>query len=163
MQMQRLQTQENVGLLIAVARRSIKQAVGELGRPYRLSAQRFWLLLGIYEREGLSLCELAGGSRIDEPTASRIVSALARHGLVHVADDPVDRRRSRLLLTRAGRDLAAQLAPLAEGLRLATVSGFSAAERRALVTSLRRVVENIDRFTRKWRDGGAHEPAEDQR
>jgi DNA-binding MarR family transcriptional regulator len=151
MQMQRLQRQENLGLLIAAARRGIKQAVGELARPFHLSAQRFWLLLGIGEREGLSLCELADHHRIDEPTASRIVSALARQGLVRIASDPGDRRRTQLLLTEAGRNVAEQLRPLAEGLREATVDGFSAAERRMLAASLRRVVENVDQFTRKQR------------
>jgi DNA-binding MarR family transcriptional regulator len=155
MHMQRLQRQANVGLLIAAARRRIKQAVGELGRPYHLSAQRFWLLLGIGEREGLSLCELAELHRIDEPTASRIVSALARQGLVRTADDPGDRRRSQLVLTRAGSELAGRLRPLAEGLRQATVEGFSAAEQRALAASLQRVAENVDRFVEaRRRDGG---------
>ncbi len=151
MQMQQLHSQENVGVLIAAARRRIKQAVGELARPFNLSAQRFWLLVGIHDGEGLSLSELAGRHRVDEPTASRIVSALAHKGLVHIAADPEDRRRSRLLLTKAGRDLAERLRPLAEGLRLATIAGFSAAERRTLADSLQRVVENVERFTRSQR------------
>jgi DNA-binding MarR family transcriptional regulator len=151
MQMQRLHSQENVGLLIAAARRRIKQAVGELGRPYHLSAQRFWLLLGIEEREGLSLCELAGAHRIDEPTASRIVRALARQGLVRIAEDPEDGRRSQLFLTGPGGDLARRLRPLAEGLREATVEGFSQEEKRMLAASLRRVVENVDRFVSSQR------------
>ncbi len=153
MQMQQLQPQENVGLLIARARQRIKQAVGELARPFHLSPQRFWLLLGILEHEGQSLNELAERHRVDEPTASRIVGALARQGLVRIAADPEDRRRSRLLLTKAGKDLAEQLRPLAEGLRAATVEGFSTAERRMLAASLRRVVENVDRFMRKRRAG----------
>ena len=159
MQMQRLQTHENVGLLIAAARRSIKQAVGELARPYHLSAQRFWLMLRICEEEGLSLSELAARHRIDEPTASRIVSALAQRGLVRIADDPEDRRRSRLLLTEAGRSVAEQLRPLADELREATVEGLSAAERRMLAATLRRVVDNVERFTRKQRGDSSRTPA----
>jgi MarR family transcriptional regulator for hemolysin len=155
MRMQRLQGQENVGLLIAAARRRIRQAVGELARPYHLSAQRFWLLLGIQERQGLALNELADRHRIDEPTASRIVAGLARQGLVRIANDPEDRRRSRLLLTAAGTDMAKQLRRLADDFRAAVVEGFSPSERRALAALLRRVVENIDCFAGKKQDNVA--------
>jgi DNA-binding MarR family transcriptional regulator len=151
MQMQRLQRQENLGLLIAAARRRLKQAASELARPYHLSPQRFWLLLGISDREGLSLRELAAQHRIDEPTASRIVAGLVQRGLVRVTDDPEDRRRARLLLTEAGAKLAGQFRPLADGLREATVEGFSSAEQALLAVSLRRVVDNVDRFVRERR------------
>jgi DNA-binding MarR family transcriptional regulator len=151
MQMQRLQRQQNLGLLIAAARRRLKQAASELARPYHLSPQRFWLLLGISDREGLSLRELAAQHRIDEPTASRIVAGLVEGGLVRVADDPEDRRRTRLLLTGAGANLARQFRPLAEGLREATVEGLSSAEQKLLAVSLQRVVDNVDRFVRKQR------------
>jgi len=153
MHMQQLQQQENVGLLIAAARRRIKQAVGDVVRPFHLSPQRFWLLLGIHERKGLSLNELAERLRVDEPTASRVVTALARLGLVHATADPGDRRRARLLLTRTGRNLAEQLRPLAEAVRAATLEGFSPAERRLLAASLQRIVDNLDRFACRSRDG----------
>ena len=155
MHMQRLQQHEDVGFLIAAARRRIKQAVGELVRPFRLSPQRFWLLLGIYERKGLSLNELAERLRVDEPTASRVVTALARLGLVHAAADPGDRRRARLLLTKNGRDLAERLRPLAGEVRAAALEGFSPAERRLLAASLQRVVDNLERFACRSRDGVA--------
>ncbi len=154
MQMQRLQTQENIGLMIAAARRSIKQAVSELARPYRLSAQRFWLLLGVSENEGLSLGELAARHRMDEPTASRIVAGLVRRGLICMAEDPGDRRRSKLSLTKTGCELAGELRPLQKAFRDATVEGLSAAEQRALVESLRRVIENVTRFARRQRELG---------
>ncbi len=161
--MQQLQRQENVGLMIGVARRSIKQAASELARPFHLSAQRFWLLLGISEQEGLCLGELAAWHHVDEPTASRIVAGLVRRGLVCMAEDPEDRRRSRLTLTRPGSELAGKLRPLAEAFRAATVSGLSTAEQRTLGALLGRVAENVDRFTRERRDAARLGPARGDR
>lgn len=146
MQRQRLQRHEPLGLLIAAARSRIKQTVGELARPFHLSPQQFWVLVGIAESEGSSLGQLAARHHVDQPTASRVVTALVRRGLVAVGGDPEDRRRSRLMLTPTGRQLAQRLAPLAAEVRAATVAGLSAAERELLDASLRRIVTNLDRF-----------------
>ena len=142
---QPLQSQVPVGLLIAAVRRRLKQTVGDVARPLRLTPQQFWVMVGISEREGLSLTELAERHPLDQPTASRVVSALARRRLVHVADDTADRRRSHLLLTESGRLLAARLQPLAEEIRAAIVAGFEPAELESLAAALRRIVANLER------------------
>lgn len=146
MQKQSLLRQEPIGLLIAAARRRIKQAVGSRARSYGVSPQQFWVLVALHERTGPSLRDLAERQRIDQPTASRVVAALARRKLVRVADDPEDRRRSRLRLTAAGRALASDLHALAVEVREALVTGLSAAEKDTLRALLRRVIANVDRF-----------------
>jgi len=130
--------------LIATVRSRIKQTVGGLARPFRLSPQQFWVLVGIAESEGSSLGQLAARHHVDQPTASRVVTALVRRGLVVAGDDPEDRRRSRLMLSPAGQQLAERLAPLAAEVRAATVAGLSAAEQELLGAALRRIVGNLD-------------------
>src|SRR5437879_5202543 len=83
-----LSQQEYVGLLIASARRSLKQAVLGRARRFRLTPVQFWLLLSLGERAGAPLVELARRQRIDSPTASRVVAALRRRGLVRLQGDP---------------------------------------------------------------------------
>ena len=112
-----MQKQEQIGLLVAVVRRRIKQAVGAVVRPYQLSPQQFWILMAIARHEGLSLTELSENQRMDQPTACRIVSTLSRRRLVHSGPDPADRRRSRLVLTPSGRAMAETLLPLAGAIR----------------------------------------------
>src|SRR5262249_34513675 len=97
--------EEHIGLLIAAARRRIKQAVGELVRRYRLPAQQFWVLVAVRESGGLSLRELAKRLRMDEPTASRVVSALTERKLMRADAHPADRRRWCLHLGSAGAPL----------------------------------------------------------
>jgi DNA-binding MarR family transcriptional regulator len=134
-----------LGLLIAAARRSIKQAVARRLRRRGLSHQQFWLLIALHETPGQSLRELAGRRHMDPPTASRIVGRLAKRGLVKTEDDPLDRRRRLIRLTPAGTSLARRVHPLAAGVREEIGRGFNSDEARIFGMMLRRVIANMDR------------------
>src|SRR5207247_5057827 len=125
---QLLSEQEPVGLLIGAARRRIKQAVGHRLRGYGLTPQQFWVVVHLRESEGLALRELAERLRLDQPTASRIVTLLRRRKLVRIGGHPADRRRCSLRLTGAGAELIGELYPLAREVREAVVQGMSPAD-----------------------------------
>lgn len=135
-----------LGLLIAAARRSIRQAASERLRRHRLSSPQFWLLVAIHERPGPSLRELAERRLMDSPTASRVVDRLVRRGFVRIEPDPLDRRRRSIQLTGRGAALARELHPLALQIREATAKGFSAAEAETLRGLLLRVIANLSGF-----------------
>jgi DNA-binding MarR family transcriptional regulator len=137
---------EHIGLLIGAVRRRIKQAVGERVQTYSLTAQQFWVLVAIHELKGLSLRELATRLRMDEPTASRVVTALIARQLVRVENDPSDRRRSRLHLGPTGSSLGEELHEVAAEIRNAVVRGLSAAEKNAVRSALRKIITNMDRL-----------------
>jgi DNA-binding MarR family transcriptional regulator len=149
---------EPVGLLVAAARRRIKQAVGRRLAARRLTPPQFWLLVAIQQKRAPSVSELAERLRGDQPTVSRIVATLVRRGLVRVDDDPEDGRRGRLVATAAGQSLQRALAPLAKEVRAAIVRGMDDAEQEALRVGLRKVIENMDLFER-----GASKPARAKR
>jgi DNA-binding MarR family transcriptional regulator len=140
--------QEPLGLLIAAARRRIKQAVMTRLADHDLSAQQFWFLVAIAEHPGISQSEVAHRVRADAPTASRVFAGMVRRGLVRTAEDPQDRRRIRAWLTPDGERLARQLAPIAEEVRDAVVSGMSRHEVEAVRAGLRRIIENLDALDR---------------
>src|SRR6478609_7719596 len=79
---QLLSKQESLGRLIALARRRLKQAVGRRVAHHQLSSQQFWVVVFLAEEDRPALCDVCDALRMDAPTASRIVSALARRGLV---------------------------------------------------------------------------------
>jgi DNA-binding MarR family transcriptional regulator len=137
---------EPIGLLIAAVRRRIRQALASHVHRYRLTTQQFWVLVAISEQPGIALGELATRLRIDKPTASRVVFALATRKLVQVKGDATDRRRARLHLSPAGSAKAKDLVRLATAVRAAAVRGFSAGEQAALRGFLRRIVANMERF-----------------
>ena len=158
--MQRLSRQgtphQVLGGLIAGAKRRIKQAVGVLVRPYRLSPQQFWMLVHIAENEGLSLGELAERMSVDAPTASRVASALSRRGLMQVGGCVEDRRRCSLGLTARGKTLGRELLPLATRLRAAIWRGVDPADAEAAGRVMRQITANMDRFEKPQRSLMSH-------
>jgi len=146
---------EYPGHLIAVARRRIKQAVLARAAGHGLSSQQFWALVTLQDEPGRFQGELAERLRVDAPTASRVLAALARRKLVRSEVDPADRRRSRIHLTRAGAELARALARSAEEVRAAVVEGMTPAEIDGLRRGLRRVIANLERLDRPHAAGGA--------
>lgn len=139
-----LRPQESPGLLIAAARRRIKLAVTARAARHGLSYQQFWLLVALHERRARSQAELAERLHADAPTVSRVLAALVRRRLVRVEQDPADRRRARLALTRAGEDLGRELAAIAGEIRAAVVDGLSSAELEALRHGLHRIITNLE-------------------
>jgi DNA-binding MarR family transcriptional regulator len=143
---QLLLQQEPVGLLIAAARRRIKQAVGHRLRGHGLTPQQFWVLVAVREAEGLGLCDLAAKLRLDQPTASRIVALLRRRKLVRIEGHEADRRRCSLSLTPGGATLAQEVYPLAREVREAVIQGIPAEELDRFRGLLRKVMANMERF-----------------
>lgn len=136
--------QEHVGLLIAAARRRIKQAVHARVAQHRLKPHEFWLLVALAENPGISQAKLALYIRADAPTVSRTLAALAARRLTRIEFDPGDRRRTRVFLTAGGVKICEELVPLAATIRSTIEAGMSAAEVAALRDGLRRVIANIE-------------------
>jgi DNA-binding MarR family transcriptional regulator len=139
-------SEEHLGLLIATARRRLKQAVMARVRRYRVNTQQFWMLLHAAAHPGATIGELAQLLRADAPTASRIFSSLAQRKLVRLEADREDRRRTRVHLTAAGEALAHELQPVGRSIRSAVVSGLTHDEQQTLRSSLRKVISNLDRL-----------------
>jgi DNA-binding MarR family transcriptional regulator len=141
-----LQEQEPVGLLVAAARRSLKQAVLRHSRPLRLTPPQFWFLNAARELPDAALGEIARQQRMDPPTASRIAEGLSKRGFLKVTPDLKDRRITRISLTASGGKLAARIAPIAKAVRSAGIHNMSGRELSALRSSLRKFVENLNSF-----------------
>ncbi len=135
---------EPLGFLIAFTHRRIKQAVSARVSDLRLSPQQFWTLVHILGHEGLSLGELAEQRRMDEPTASRVVFALTRKGLLRSTADPGDRRRARLTMTTKGRALSERLSPVAREIRSTLEGALTARERRSMAAGLHKIVACLE-------------------
>lgn len=140
--------QEPIGILVGAVRRRIKQIVAARVSRYGLTPRQFFVLVAVYEHEGCSLGEITGYVRMDQPSASRVIAALARRKRVRIEADPGDRRRGRLFLTAVGRALARKLHPIALDIRSAAETGLDSSERDTLRALLAKVIANIDRYDR---------------
>ena len=87
----------------------------------------------------VSLNRLATELFVDKSTASRVVGCLEDRGLVRRETAPEDRRALRLLLTPAGRAVAAQLADDAVWEMHALLGAFAPEARRETLRFLRRL------------------------
>jgi DNA-binding MarR family transcriptional regulator len=137
------------GILIAAARRRIKQAVLSRVADLGLTAQQFWMIVAIHEHPGISQAEIAHRVRADPPSISRALTPLVARKIARAEPDPADRRRMRVSLSPAGRRLARELAPVAREIREAVVAGMTPAEVAALNEALHRVVENLDHLEQR--------------
>ena len=138
--------EDSLARMIGLARRRLKQAVGRRVTRYRLSPQQFWVLVYLATADGPPLLALCERMRMDAPTASRIVSALVRRGLVSMKRDPADRRRGRLSLTARGRTLAGELLPLAGEFRGVVERDLTRPENQELRRLLTKVIDSLDRY-----------------
>ena len=86
-------------VLVAIAARSLADA----GEQVTLTQYRSLVILA--SRGPQSVAALADSVAVTSPTASRLCERLVRKGLVGRRTDRHDRRRVRIVLTEAGRDL----------------------------------------------------------
>jgi DNA-binding MarR family transcriptional regulator len=81
--------------------------IDEIGvRPSQLKA----LHIATYAEAPLTVSRLAELLDVSQPTASRLVAALSRQGLVECAIGPEDRRARHITATAAGLDVVRRLA-----------------------------------------------------
>lgn len=99
-----------------------------------------WRLIAIVAEEGAvaqsAVCER---SRMDKVTVSRAAIAMVGRGLLARNAHDGDRRSHLLVLTEAGRELYADVAPKALELEAQLFAGFTPDELEAFVTMLHRI------------------------
>jgi len=101
-------------------------------------------LVRVLRREGqLPAATLAATAGMDLGAVSRQLRRLEADGLVHRTTDPADGRVTLVELTGAGADVAERLHAISARHLEEALAGWSAAERRALGRSLRRLVDDL--------------------
>jgi DNA-binding MarR family transcriptional regulator len=77
-------------------------------REQSLTLSQHALLQGLAERDGARVQELASEAGVTAPTATRILDALERRGVVRRSRSPEDRRAVTITLTESGRTLLSE-------------------------------------------------------
>jgi DNA-binding MarR family transcriptional regulator len=108
-------------------------------------ALREWRVLALLaKREPVSASTLVARSPLDKASVSRAVASLAERGLLVSKPSEEDRRSQTLALTREGRRLFRQIAPLSVERQQQLLADFSESERKALFRALDRLIERAD-------------------
>ena len=108
-----------------------------------------WRVLAVLAAAGEQrLSDLAGLTSIDLSTLSRLVTRMARQGLVARLNDNRDRRERRIALTEKGRGRTRAIIPTARRYERLALAGLSTAEEQTLKRLLRRVFANLEGLDR---------------
>jgi MarR family transcriptional regulator, organic hydroperoxide resistance regulator len=109
-----------------------------------------WRVLAVLAATGEQrLSDLADLTSIDLSTLSRLVTRMARQGLVARLNGNGDRRERRIALTQKGRGRTRAIIPTARRYERLALAGLSAAEERVLKQLLRRVYGNLEGLERR--------------
>ncbi|SFS83900.1 DNA-binding transcriptional regulator, MarR family [Sulfitobacter marinus] len=93
--------------------------------------------------DGILIRELAVFAVVQQSTLSRGLDSLAQNGLVRRQPDPDDSRATRIFLTDDGRAAFERLWPHMSDAYQAMFAGVGAAEKRAFVSTLQKMLKNI--------------------
>jgi DNA-binding MarR family transcriptional regulator len=105
---------------------------------------QFAQLLALFEEDGLTQAELCQRVRIEQPTMANTLNRMERDGLVRRVPDPADARRARVMLTPLARQLQPALTDAARQVNADATRGLSDREAKAFMTTLARVIGNLE-------------------
>jgi DNA-binding MarR family transcriptional regulator len=124
--------------------RATRRMRGRIGDEGELSLSQYHLLEPLIDGERLATCELALAAGVSAPTATRMLSGLAREGLVERVPCTADRRVVHVVLTDAGRAHTLAKRARGEARRAEIFASLSAGERREAARLLERLAAAVE-------------------
>ena len=135
--------EDTIGFLVWEARRAYYRDFGDRIAEHGISFGVFPVLRVLWDEDRLTQAEIIRRLRMKGPTIVGIVAQLETDGLIHRIQDPHDRRKRSIALTARGEALRDVIMPISEDVNRRAMKGFSAEERRALKSYLRRLHRNL--------------------
>jgi homoprotocatechuate degradation regulator HpaR len=126
------------------AREAVMRGFRRVLREHGLNEQEFRIIRALMEVDQIEIGELAESVFILKPSATRTIKNLQAREIVSRTRSTSDQRRAFISLTRRGRDLFDQLAPLneAEYTRITNLIGSD--DMKELYELLRRVTDTLN-------------------
>ncbi len=128
--------------------RMLFRALGEEIEPHGVVPGQFAQLLALYERDGVTISELAEAVAIEQPTMSRTVRRMERDGLVTTRPHPQDRRSQQVFLTVRARRLEPELKAAAAGINEDFLSPLTPRQRSEVLSALTTIIDAATYRTR---------------
>jgi DNA-binding MarR family transcriptional regulator len=144
--MQPFSLDNSIGFVLNQAANSLKKELNQAFRKagFDVTAEQWSILNRLWEKDGVSLNELADRTFKDNASITRTVDLMEKKELVERREDPKDRRSRLVFLREPGRQLQVGLVPCAqEAIRRAT-RGMSNREVQLLLELGKQVVQNLE-------------------
>jgi MarR family transcriptional regulator, organic hydroperoxide resistance regulator len=110
---------------------------------FNITLPMWRVLASLLHEDGQRMTQLAEHTSIDVSTLSRLVANIEKKGLLNRTPSEEDRRSVTVHLTKAGRNTAVQVAPLADLYERIALANISADEAVMLKRLLRQIYANI--------------------
>jgi len=91
--------EEPIGKYLSITRRAHAALLDKLLKPYGISHGQIFLLIALYEEEGISQHNLCEIYNLDKAGVGRSLNKLREKGYIRKEIDEVDKRRKKLYLT----------------------------------------------------------------
>lgn len=142
----KLHADKNVGTYLDRTIKVVKQHYLKVFKEQGLniSTEQWVIIDQLYRENGLSQTDIANGSYKNAPTVSRIIDLLVEKGYVERQRFKNDRRRYKIYLTQAGRELHEKLLPHVLELREQTWQGLGDDDWENLKRILGVIMDNFD-------------------
>lgn len=123
----------------------MKYALETALRPYDLTPAQWSVLARLSYKDSQTISEIGSSLYFDRPTMSGIIRRLVEKKLVRKQKDVRDQRISRLLITDLGKQVFAELPPIAQAINERALCSFSKNEADLLKEYLRVVLKNMSK------------------
>lgn len=146
---------DDTGAALAVLRRfrvvlrSVNRHLAETRRRSGIPSAQLWALAQVAASPGLRVSDLAHALAIHQSTASNLLDALARSGLVRRSRSAHDARVVRLEVTPRGRRVMARAPQPLQGLLITALQRLTPAQLRRLDEALEPLIAALDRADRR--------------
>lgn len=144
--MERSDLHRNFGFLVHDIARLMRVAFDRRGKELGLTRSQWWVLTGLYAKEGVTQSELAQFVELEKATLGRLLDRLEEKQWVERRPDPDDRRIKRVYLTDKVQGLMLALRSIAAEIRQDALKGLDRDEQEAFVDILLRVKANLHDF-----------------
>ena len=131
--------ENSFGFLLRQTYQAFLRILEEKIAPYNVTTPQWFFLRVLWEEDGITQRELSEKVGITESTTVAAMKVMQRRGFVLCASDKSDKRRKKVFLTDAGRELRNVLLPHAYSVHMASKEGLSESQ----VSSTREVIQHM--------------------
>lgn len=134
--------------LLKKTNRLLLKRANELLKPHDINHAYTFILMELFNQDGLTQTELVQRIDVEQPTAVRTLDRMERDGFIHRQPSPLDRRAVLIYLSEKGKQTEPMLAENARRLNDLALQGFSEAEKNQFQALIKRVLDNLKK---EWR------------
>jgi DNA-binding MarR family transcriptional regulator len=118
-------------------------------RPYNIGPGQFYLLMPLFQKDGVNQESLGQSINLDRANVTRAVQKLVKEGYVFQQRDTEDRRSYRIFLTEKGRAIEPGLKKIALEWENILLSNFNSNQTQTIVNSFEDMIKNVSRIKEK--------------